>query len=131
MDKVVHFEIPADDEERAKAFYAMTFGWEINSVPQMHYHTVTTVKTDKGRMPIEGGAINGGMMKRTPEIKGPVITISVDNIDDALTKITRSGGQIVTEKTRVGDMGFSAYFKALDRYVLPDFVRRIACLLQI
>ena len=28
MDGVVHFEIPVDDLERAKAFYGTVFDWE-------------------------------------------------------------------------------------------------------
>ncbi len=30
MDRVVHFEIPADDLERAKKFYGSIFGWELS-----------------------------------------------------------------------------------------------------
>ncbi|HEV8088006.1 MAG TPA: VOC family protein, partial [Actinomycetota bacterium] len=29
MDKVVHFEITFDDQERAKKFYQSAFGWEL------------------------------------------------------------------------------------------------------
>ena len=32
--KVVHFEIPADNVERAKTFYMKAFGWEINQYPE-------------------------------------------------------------------------------------------------
>ncbi len=35
MSSIVHFEIPADDIQRAKAFYANLFGWKIESVPSM------------------------------------------------------------------------------------------------
>ena len=30
MSRVVHFEIQADDLDRAQAFYAAVFGWKIN-----------------------------------------------------------------------------------------------------
>ena len=33
MGKVSHFEIPADDLERAKEFYAAVFGWEMHTMP--------------------------------------------------------------------------------------------------
>jgi predicted enzyme related to lactoylglutathione lyase len=29
MDRVVHFEIPAEDVARAKGFYGSVFGWEM------------------------------------------------------------------------------------------------------
>ena len=38
-DKVVHFEIPADDLDRARAFYREAFGWTINSIPELDYST--------------------------------------------------------------------------------------------
>ena len=33
MSKVVHFEIPADDLDRAKNFYGSVFGWELQTMP--------------------------------------------------------------------------------------------------
>ena len=35
-------------------------------------------------MPKEHGAVNGGMMQRSEEIKCPVLTIGVANIDEAI-----------------------------------------------
>ena len=37
MPNIVHFEIPADDIQRAKTFYANLFGWKIESLPGMDY----------------------------------------------------------------------------------------------
>ena len=75
MDKVVHFEIPADNVERAKKFYQETFEWKITPVPQMNYTLLGTVEIDEKNMPREAGAINGGLMERTFGIKCPVLTI--------------------------------------------------------
>ena len=111
MDKVVHFEIPADDVDRAQKFYEAVFGWKMDSVPEMNYTMVHTVEIDENRMPKEVGAINGGMMKRTKDISAPVVTIDVANIDDAVKKVTEQGGKLVMEKQKVGDMGWSAYIK--------------------
>ena len=95
MAKVVHFEIPADNVDRAKNFYGSIFGWELQTMP-MGESEYTTVKTtdvnEQTQMPLEPGAINGGMMQRTEQIPGPVITIDVDGIDDALKKIESEGG---------------------------------------
>lgn len=54
--KVVHFEIPADNVERAEAFYKNAFGWQMNSVPGMSYTLVGTIPTDDRGMPTEPGA---------------------------------------------------------------------------
>jgi hypothetical protein len=40
MDKVQHFEIPADDMVRAKKFYSSVFRWKIQDVPGMEYAMV-------------------------------------------------------------------------------------------
>jgi predicted enzyme related to lactoylglutathione lyase len=40
-----------------------------------------------------------------------VLTVEVDDIDEALEKIGTLGGTTVSAKQAVGDMGFSAYFK--------------------
>ena len=111
MDKVVHFEIPADDVDRAQKFYEAVFGWKMDPVPEMNYTMVHTVEIDENRMPKEVGAINGGMMKRTKDISAPVVTIDVANIDDAVKKVTEQGGKLVMEKQKVGDMGWSTYIK--------------------
>jgi len=110
MDKVVHFEIPADDLARAKKFYSSVFGWKTEDVPGMEYSMARTVETDpKTRMPKEAGAINGGMMKRMGAVKAPVVTINVADIDKAVQKVTKAGGKVVMEKQKVMDMGWNAY----------------------
>ncbi len=109
--KVSHFEIPAAKVDRARKFYTDVFGWEIAPVPEMEYNIVRTVKTDDKGMIQELGAINGGMMKRMAEVKHPVITIEVDDIDEALREVASHGGKITVKKMPVGDIGFSAYFK--------------------
>jgi predicted enzyme related to lactoylglutathione lyase len=107
--KVVHFEIPADDVARAQHFYGEAFGWQLNEMPEMGYTLVmTTPSGDSG--PLEPGAINGGMMKRQGHFTAPVITIEVDDIDEALTQVEKLGGKTATGKQSVGDMGFTGYF---------------------
>jgi predicted enzyme related to lactoylglutathione lyase len=119
--KVVHFEIPADNVDRAKNFYGSIFGWELQTMP-MGEGEYTSVKTtdvnEQTQMPLEPGAINGGMMQRTEQVSGPVITIDVDGIDDALKKIESEGGSIVTPRTPIPGMGAFAYFKDPEGNVL-------------
>jgi len=109
-DKVVHFEIPADDLDRARAFYQQAFGWTINSLPELDYNIVETTPIDETNVPTEPGAINGGMMRRQAPINSPVITIGVDDIDAALQRVEELGGKTEIPKQGVADMGFTAYF---------------------
>ncbi len=110
--KVMHFEIPFDDGDRAGSFYRDVFGWQLMPVPEMDYTMVMTGPTDPEQGPSEPGFINGGMFKRSDEFpgKGPGIVIDVPSVDEALRSVTAAGGKPVTEKMAVGDMGFTGYF---------------------
>jgi uncharacterized protein len=88
MDKVVHFEIPADDLSRAKEFYGAVFGWELQTMDEMDYTIVHTTPVDEQQMPTEPGAINGGMMK-----------------------VEAAGGGVVRPKGEIPGMGSFAYVK--------------------
>lgn len=111
MDKVVHFEIPVDDLERAQKFYESVFGWKMDRLPGMEYLMIGTTLVDESYLPKEPGAINGAMMKRQHPINFPVITINVPDIDEAMKNVKKMGGEIVRGKTQVWTVGYAAYFK--------------------
>lgn len=111
MDKVVHFEITADDMQRAQEFYHKAFGWNIQNIPEMNYTIVTTSPLDDKRMHIDKGAINGGIMKKDGPIQHPVITIGVANIEHAIQKVKDAGGHVIKEPYQVAEMGIAAYIK--------------------
>ena len=108
--RVVHFEIPFDDGDRARSFYKEAFDWQIMEMPDMGYTIVMTgPSNDSG--PTESGFINGGMLSREQgATSGPVVVLDVEDIEAALEKIGGLGGSTVVGKTPVGDMGFAAYF---------------------
>lgn len=108
LDKVVHFEIPADDLARAKKFYKSMFGWELEDYPGMEYTVVRTVAVDKKRVPKEKGAINGGIFRRNPEQSVSTVVINVPSLDSYLTKVMAAGGKIVRPKQNMGEMGWYA-----------------------
>lgn len=113
MGKVTHFEIPADDVARAKAFYGSVFGWTLQDF-EMNGGTYTiaqTVPVNDQQIPEEPGAINGGMTERTATTSHPVITMEVDSIDEALRKVEAGGGSTVTPRTEIPGLGAFAYFK--------------------
>ena len=108
--RVVHFEIPFDDGDRARNFYQAAFGWDITHVPDMDYTMVSTGPTSQEQGPTEPGYIGGGMLQRVDFATGPIITVDVDDIDAALAKVEELGGKTVRPKLAVGQMGFAAYF---------------------
>ena len=110
--KVMHFEIPFDDGDRASGFYRDVFGWQLVPMPEMDYTMVMTGPSDPETGPTEPGFINGGMFKRSDDFpgKGPNVVIDVASVDDALGAVESAGGTRLTDKQPVGDMGFTAYF---------------------
>ena len=108
--RVVHFEIPADDMDRAVEFYRAAFGWDIRPMPEMDYVMLMPTPISDEGMPVEAGSINGGMFKRDAKLAHPIVTIDVADIDAALEKVASLGGSTALPKQVVGEMGFAAYF---------------------
>ena len=106
---IVHFEIPADDVARAKAFYEKTFGWKIKAYPMPpgagEYLSVVTRKEGEP-------GINGGMMKRNMPDQPFVNYITVKSIDTMLLTVLANGGTPIMPKQEIGPgMGWIAVFK--------------------
>jgi len=110
MDKVQHFEIPADDMARAKKFYSSVFGWRIQDVPGMEYAMADSVETDQNRQPI--GGTNGGILKRNSDYaRTTSITVTVKDADAAIQRAISAGGKLVREKRKFGSIGYVGYVK--------------------
>ncbi len=112
MDKVVHFEIPFDNKQRAMKFYADSFGWQLNDMPQMNYVIARTVEVDDKQMPKAPGAINGGLFQRPKEAPCPTVYVGVQSVEATIKKVEAAGGKVVTPKTPIAGMG--AYARIAD-----------------
>lgn len=107
---IVHFEIPADDPERAAQFYRDLFGWTINRWENpngIQYWLVETVPTDEKGAPVRPG-VNGGLMPRMYPGQQPVNYIAVRSVDEAVAKAERLGAKLMMGKTPVPGMGWFA-----------------------
>jgi uncharacterized protein len=107
--QVVHFELPAEDLDRAQKFYQEAFGWRMNAQAGQGYVLVTTTETDERGHPRTAGSINGGMLRRQDPVRHPIITILVDDVDGAIKKVVKAGGKIVRGREAVGSIGIAAY----------------------
>jgi predicted enzyme related to lactoylglutathione lyase len=112
MNKVVHFEVPFDDKARAMKFYSSAFGWKLTDMAEMSYVMAETTRVNEQQMPVEPGAINGGLFQRPKEAPNPTIYVGVDSIDAALKKVEAAGGKVVTPNTPIPGMG--AYARVSD-----------------
>ena len=108
MNKAVHFEIPYDNEDRAKKFYQDVFGWQINKFPDMDYNIAITGPSDEQGRPSEAGSINGGLLPKDPTGSHPVIVMDVENIEEHIKKVEASGGKTVMPTIKVGEFGLYA-----------------------
>jgi predicted enzyme related to lactoylglutathione lyase len=105
MPTVVHFEIPADDVERAQKFYGELFGWKIEkftSPMPMDYWMVQT-----GVKPGEMG-LDGGMLKRQQPDQRITIYVDVPSVDEYMERVKKLGGQVCVPKMAVPGMGYYA-----------------------
>jgi len=113
MDRtIVHFEIPADQPERAVNFYRELFGWDIQkfeggAAGGMEYWVVKTVPTSDQGMPTRPG-VNGGLMRRMYPGQVPVNYINVGDVDEFVHKAEDLGAKILMTKQPVPGMGWFA-----------------------
>jgi uncharacterized protein len=103
MGRIVHFELPADNPERAVEFYQKIFGWNIKKWegPQDYWLISTGPDGQPG--------INGGLMKRPHPGAVTCNTVDVASVDEMIASITRSGGNVVAPKMAVPGVGYLAY----------------------
>jgi len=105
MARVVHFELPADDPERAAGFYRDAFGWNTESWGEPpEYWLVSTGEPDTP-------GIDGAIFKRQPDLDAPVGMLDVASLDDAIAAVRAAGGRIVRERQAVPGVGWLAYFR--------------------
>ncbi len=114
MDRVVHFEIQADNLERASKFYKEVFGWNIEKWEggSMEYWMIMTAEKDS-----KEPGINGGLLKRpakTPPhecgTNAYVCTVQVKSFDETAKKIKKAGGIVAMPKFAIPGMAWQGYF---------------------
>lgn len=111
MPRVVHFEIHADDPERAIRFYKELLGWEFTTWagPLPYWMVVTGPDNTLG--------INGGLQKRQHPMSGNdgviayVCTVDVDDLDTYVANGVKLGGAVALPKMPIPGIGWLAYLK--------------------
>jgi hypothetical protein len=103
MPRVIHFEICADDPDRAVEFYTEALGWKISKWEgPMEYWLIRTGE-EKG----EPG-IDGAIMGREDDWT-TINTISVPSLDEYRQKVEKAGGKVVSPKQTVPGVGYHCY----------------------
>ena len=103
--KIVHFEVPASDTDRARTFYSGVFGWEFgeSAMPDMDYRMVRTSEEQ------------GGAVYASDELvgKGLRIYFDTDDIDASIAKV-RDGGGHADDKQPIPHVGWFSHCRDLD-----------------
>lgn len=113
MARVVHFEIQADDVERARTFYAAVFGWTFEDygafMDSEYWGVITGPEGEPG--------INGGLMGRVMPAPPPgsganafVCTVQVDDYDAMEARVLAAGGEVVMPKMALTGMAWQGYY---------------------
>ncbi|MBM7789333.1 VOC family protein [Tenggerimyces flavus] len=108
MNRVVHFEVHADDLDRAERFYTQVFGWTTQHWRDDYRLLVTGTDTP---------GIDGAIMQRqgpAPEPGQPLncfsCSIDVEDIGATEKAVADAGGQQVLERMTIPGVGYVAYF---------------------
>jgi uncharacterized protein len=98
MARITHFDIGADDADRAIKFLEAVFGWKIEKWdnPSMNYWMITTG---------EGPGINGGMGLKAESKMPNMNTLDVESIDATLEAVKTNGGKVVSAKAPIAGIG--------------------------
>lgn len=105
MSRIVHFEIPADDPERAIKFYEKVFDWQIEKWDgPIEYWLIMTGEEDKP-------GIDGGLARREDPTTGVENTIDVKDLDTSLANVKANGGKVIRPRIAVPGVGWMAYIK--------------------
>jgi predicted enzyme related to lactoylglutathione lyase len=99
---IMHFEIPADDVERAKTFYKQLLGWQISSAEGFEDYWL--IQTGE-----EGQDLGGGLMKRQAPGQGPVSYVQVESVTEYAARVQELGGQVIVPRSPVPGMGWFAH----------------------
>lgn len=111
MPRPTHFEIPAENPQRAIDFYSTVFGWKFTKwAGPMDYWLISTGD------PKEPG-IDGGLMPRRDPNQPCTNVLTVPNLDATISAVASHGGLCVVPKMPVPGVGWLAYFKDTEGHI--------------
>ena len=111
MPRPIHFEIPAENPQRAIGFYSSVFGWKFTKWDgPMDYWIIST-----GAAPEPG--IDGGLLPRRDPNQPCVNTVGVANLDESVASVEAHGGSIAVPKMAIPGVGWLAYCKDTEGHI--------------
>jgi predicted enzyme related to lactoylglutathione lyase len=108
MCPVVHFEMPYEQRERMAKFYQESFGWQTQMLGDEMGNYVLAMTTEMEECsPKKPGTINGGFFQKKPDwpAQYPSVVIAVDDIQNAMKKVNKAGGEVIGEPMQIPGVG--------------------------
>lgn len=102
------FEIPVSDMARAKTFYETVIQLPLEE------HEMNDLQMAWFPMSETGSGAAGSLVKgkmHLPSLAGSLIYFSTPDIESALERVKKMGGNIISTKTGIGEYGFIAFFE--------------------
>jgi hypothetical protein len=100
MPRVIHFDISADDPERALRFYRDVFGWKAEKWKgPFDYWLIKTGEPDQP-------GIDGGLAKRDQPWESITNIIDVTSVDEIAARIVANGGLIIQPRHAIPGVGY-------------------------
>lgn len=92
MPRPIHFDLSADNPERAMGFYKEVFGWKFEkwNGPMEYWMVTTGDEKEPG--------INGGLTRKGESGMPNMNTVSVSSVDEFSKKITDKGWKVIDAK---------------------------------
>lgn len=107
MPRAIHFELYADDPERAAKFYADSFDWSVERWQGESGPVYWLLTTGEESLP----GINGDIQRRSDPAAATSIILAVSSVDDYAAKIAAAGGSVMDPKFALPGIGYAAYFR--------------------
>jgi uncharacterized protein len=102
-NNIAHFDVQADDVERARRFYEQVFGWRFEAWGPPDFYLIHTG-------PAADPGIHGSVSKRPQAVLGQgrigyECTIGVDDLAAVKAAIIANGGKIVLDEYEIVGVG--------------------------
>jgi len=100
MSRVIHFDLSADDPERAAEFYRSIFDWKVTKWEgPVDYWLLQTGTEDRP-------GVTGGLAKRIKPGDTTAIVIDVESVDEVAEQVVQAGGAIREQKKVIPGVGY-------------------------
>ena len=100
MSRVIHFDLSANNPERAAEFYQSVFDWKVNKWegPEDYWLIQTGTEEEPG--------VTGGIAGRIKPEDTTAVVLDVESVDEAAKKVVKAGGEIREEKRAIPGVGY-------------------------